>query len=402
MSREFSEQLSGRLVTEASQAGAVVVGDKGVEVGVTFGVIQKAAVVGGAVLRHAVEMLAEAAVEAFDHAIGLRPERAGEAVGDGALRANSVKGMLPGGFVVGLALFVDGKAVGEFGAVVGEHGVNFEREAVEETPEKASGGLGPAIGQDLEINKAGGAVDGDIGVGAAAIERRQVFDIDMDEAGRGFGLKGEGRCFFRGQASGQAMPLKAAVDGAARQPRVDAAPHRLGGVVERQGEAAAQLDDQGLFPWRQAGVEAVWAGRAIGDILAAAPARHGAVMDAEFAGQRGVAGLALLDVNARARRGGGVGMQSQMHQPALPCRGLRRRGRVRETLAPLGPQGPPTRRAVSLVGVTSRSRGSLLWTTGTSCAWSGRNCRRSHSIACHNRVLSRQSSETKHLRRGRL
>ena len=117
---------------------------------------------GGAVLRHAVEMLAEAAVEALDHAI-VRPERAGEAVGDGALRANSVKGMLPGGFVVGLGLFVDGKAVGEFGAVVGEHGVNFEREAVEETPEKASGGVGPAMGRIFKIDKAGGAVDGDPG-----------------------------------------------------------------------------------------------------------------------------------------------------------------------------------------------------------------------------------------------
>ena len=127
--------------------------------------IEKAAVVGGAVLRHAVEMLAEAAVEALDHAIGLRPERAGEAVGDGVLGASLVKGMLTGGFVVGLGLFVDGKAVGEFGAVVGEHGVDLERKAVEETPEKAGGGGGPAIGQDLETDKAGGPVDGNIGVG---------------------------------------------------------------------------------------------------------------------------------------------------------------------------------------------------------------------------------------------
>ena len=67
-------------------------------------------------------------------------------------------------------------------------------------------------------------------------------------------------------------------------------------------------------------------GRAIGDILARAPARHGAAVDAELAGQRGVAGLALLNASAGARRRGGVGVQSQMHQPVLPRVGLRRRG----------------------------------------------------------------------------
>ena len=204
----------------------------------------------------------------------------------------------------------------------------------------------------------------------------------MDEAGWRIGLKGNGRGFFGREASGDPVALQAPVNSAARQRGIDAAPHRLGDVVERQGEAAAQLDDQGFFPWRQAGVEAMWAGRAVGDILAGAPARHGAAMDAELAGQRGVAGLALLDVSAGARRGGGVGMQSQMHQPALPCRGLRRRGRVRETLAPVGPQGPPARRAARLAMVASRSRGSLLWTTGTTCAATGisRSRKKTHSL----------------------
>jgi hypothetical protein len=88
VSREFSEELGGRLVIEASQACAIVVGDKGKEVGVAFGMVEKAAVVGGAVLRHPVEMLAEASVEALDHAVGLRPEGLREAVGDGALGAD--------------------------------------------------------------------------------------------------------------------------------------------------------------------------------------------------------------------------------------------------------------------------------------------------------------------------
>ena len=81
----INEEFCRRLVIEASQAGAIVVGDEGMEVGVAFGVVEKAAVVGGTVLRHPAQMLAEAPVEALDHAVGLRPEGLGEAVGDGAL-----------------------------------------------------------------------------------------------------------------------------------------------------------------------------------------------------------------------------------------------------------------------------------------------------------------------------
>jgi hypothetical protein len=55
-------------------------------------VVEKAAVVGGTILRHPAQMLAEAPVEALDHAVGLRPEGLGEAVGDGALGASGRRG----------------------------------------------------------------------------------------------------------------------------------------------------------------------------------------------------------------------------------------------------------------------------------------------------------------------
>ena len=57
---------------------------------------------------------------------------------------------------MGFALLVDGKAVGEFGAVVGEHGMDRERKTLEEALEKAGSGGGAAIRQDLEVDKAGG------------------------------------------------------------------------------------------------------------------------------------------------------------------------------------------------------------------------------------------------------
>ena len=258
MSREFSEEFGGRLIVEASQAGAIVVGDEGVEVGVAFGVVEEAAVMSGAVLRHAAEVVAEAAVEALDHAVGLRPEGPGEAVIDAMAGAECGRRLPPRGLSWGFALFVDGEAVGEFGApgfprqaVVGQDGVDREREAVEKALEEGGGGGGAAIGQDFEIDKAGGTIDGNIGVTAAAVERRQVFDVDVDEAGRRVGLKSHRRGFFGGEAGRDSMPLQAAVDGAARQLGIEAAPHRLDDVVERQGEAAAQLDHQGFFPFRQ-------------------------------------------------------------------------------------------------------------------------------------------------------
>ena len=64
-------------IAEASQAGAIVIGDKGGEIGIAFGMVEKAAVVGGAVLLVAVEVVTEAAVEPLDHAIGLRPAETG-------------------------------------------------------------------------------------------------------------------------------------------------------------------------------------------------------------------------------------------------------------------------------------------------------------------------------------
>ena len=133
----------------------------GEEVGVAFGMVEKAAVVGGAVLRHAGEMLAEAAVEALDHAVGLRPERLGEAVGDGAHGAGAVERVLARGSAVGFAFFVDGEAVGELGAVVGQDGVDRSGKRSRKRSRKAGSGVAAAIGEDFEIDKAGGAIDRD-------------------------------------------------------------------------------------------------------------------------------------------------------------------------------------------------------------------------------------------------
>ena len=96
VSREISEEFGGGKIAEASQSGAIVIGDKGVEIGVTFGVIAEPAVVSGPVWRHAVEMVTQAAVKALDHTVGLRVKWAGEAMGNPTLGADAIEGVLAG------------------------------------------------------------------------------------------------------------------------------------------------------------------------------------------------------------------------------------------------------------------------------------------------------------------
>src|SRR5712691_10402587 len=124
LSREIGQSLGGCLVIEASQSGVIIVGDEGVEIGISLGMVEEASVMGGAVLRQATQVLGEAAIKAFDHAVGLRPEGSGQPVEDAVAATDDIEEVVAGGFVLGLGLFVDGEAVGELGAVVGQDGVD--------------------------------------------------------------------------------------------------------------------------------------------------------------------------------------------------------------------------------------------------------------------------------------
>ena len=111
--------------------------------------------------------------------------------------------------------------------------------------------------------------------------------------------------------------------------------------------------------------------------------------------------MLFLDAGAGTRGCGGVGVPLEIDQRARPRLGWRRRcGSPGKTLAPVGPQAPPARGAAGLAVIAAPARGSLLWTTGTSCtcACISRSCTK--RTACHSRAPSRQSSETKHESRG--
>src|ERR1700753_4117937 len=155
-SREIGQGLHGSLVAEAFEAGSIVVVDELGDEGIAIGVVDEDAP-GTATLLFSADGLGDAPVEAFDHAIGLRVVGLGQTVFDAALLAELVKGVIAGLLSGWLVLLVDGKAVGELGAVVGQDGVALVREVGQEALEEAGRGGSVSPRMDLDIDVAGGA-----------------------------------------------------------------------------------------------------------------------------------------------------------------------------------------------------------------------------------------------------
>src|SRR5260370_39381479 len=108
--------------------------------GISLGRTEEGGVMGGAGLRQAVKVPGEAAIEAFDHAVGLRPEGSGQPVRDAVAAADDIEAVVAGGIVLGFGLFVDGEAVGELRVVVGQDGVDRQSEVSQKAFEEAGGG----------------------------------------------------------------------------------------------------------------------------------------------------------------------------------------------------------------------------------------------------------------------
>jgi hypothetical protein len=173
-----------------------------------------------------------APIEAFDQAVGLRMIRLGQAMLDTALLAEAIKRVVAGGPAGRLVLHVEGEAVGELGAVVGQDGMNIVREVGQEALEEGRCRLGIPPGMDLDIDIAGGSIDRDKGVALVALQGRQMLQIDVDKANTG-GLEDAGFWLVGFRPCADAVALQATVDGAAGQACIDASPHHLDDVVER-------------------------------------------------------------------------------------------------------------------------------------------------------------------------
>ena len=134
MFRLIIQGFDGADVGQASQARVVVGMNDAMQEGIAL-------VVGGEPVFAAVragggmvsQCFGETAVEAFDHAVGLGVEGFGQAVVDAVGFADQIEGVVTGGFAVGLALHVDGEAVGELAAVIGENDMNAVGEGCQES-----------------------------------------------------------------------------------------------------------------------------------------------------------------------------------------------------------------------------------------------------------------------------
>ena len=205
VSREIGESFERSFVAEAFEPCAIVVSDEVVDIGITLLGGREPAVMTGGIVVDAVEMFAETAIEAFDHAVGLRAEGLDQPMDDGTCRAHFVERMLARRLARRLAFLVDGEAIGPFPAIVCEDGVNRMREVRQKAlKESACRGAGAFI-EDLGIDIAGCPVDGYEGIGALAAQRGQVLDVEMDEAARR-GLEGCG--LWRGMVLREEMPCR--------------------------------------------------------------------------------------------------------------------------------------------------------------------------------------------------
>jgi hypothetical protein len=281
------------------------------EEGIAIGVRAKEAV-GDAAFGLLTDGFDDATVEAFDKSIGLGPVWSGEAMIDVVLGAEAIEGMLAGRPIMRLALHVDSEAVGELTAIVGQNSVNAMRELGDEAAEKAGSGFGIAPGMDFEIDVTCGSIDGDEGIALSSLQSWQVFEIDMDEADGGL-LEGADRWFFGLRPLVQPETFKAAMDRAPGEIGIDASPHHLSDVVQRQIQLRPQLMNQCLIELREAGSKRLGRVRAVSDRGPPPPPADRGLTNAELGGECRHRRPAVLDVRPDLWRGRSVGVQGYVH-----------------------------------------------------------------------------------------
>ncbi len=293
------------------EASSIVVVDEAVEEGIAIGVRGEEAM-GDATLGLLSEGFDDPPVEALDQTVGLWPIWFGQAMVDFVFGTDPVEGMPAGGAITRLVLHIDGEAVGELAAIVSQDGVNAVREVGQEAIEETCGGVAIAPWMNLQIDVAGSAIDGDEGIAFAPLQRRQVLEIDVNEADGG--LLKDADCGFAGlRSSVQPMALETAMNGAAGQFGIDAAAHHFGDVVERQLQLGPKFADQRLLDRRETDRQRLRNMRAVGDRRAPTPASDRGLTHTQFGRQIRHRLPAALNIGPDLRSGRGVGVQAQLH-----------------------------------------------------------------------------------------
>jgi hypothetical protein len=156
VSREIGECFSGGFVPEASQSGTIVVGDEGEDEGVSLGVIVEAVPSGvGGCRRVVSESLGKPSVEAFGHAVGLRPVGAGELVAHAVVLADPVEGVSSGSLLAPAPTRI-AEAVGELRTIIRQNSVDRVAEGLEEALQASGDGCAAALLDDFHMHEAGG------------------------------------------------------------------------------------------------------------------------------------------------------------------------------------------------------------------------------------------------------
>ena len=272
----------------------------------------------------ALQDLLDPAVEALDHAVGLRPHRRREAVLDPEVRAEGVELVLSAGGALAQAE----EPVGEGLSVVGQHAGDLHRgRAVQIAQEPSCVGRGLRR-VDAHEDPPRGPVDGHEEVAAAILVGHlgQVFDVDVQVAGlvdvegavRGLG-------FLRLQRPQVARPVatQAAVESRARDMRVEELAHHREQVVERQEQGLAEGNRDALLRRRQRRLQAVRRVAPVVDVVAPPPFPDRLLGDPVALGHPPGRFAAGLDRGPDLRRRRRLLVQRDQHAPT-PSRTSRR------------------------------------------------------------------------------
>ena len=297
------ECLNGREMIESPLGNAVVVGGR------VMG--QRDLEFFGAGEAGLGDDLADAAVEALDHAVGLGVAWRAQPVLDSKRLAALVEGMLAAG-----GSGPAGEPVGELAAVVGQHGLDLHRRGLTEPAQEVRTAGLALVGVDAQEHPACGAVDGHEQVASRRLvgHLRQVLDVHMHEArlvvlerlGRRRGVADE---FGLQRAQvGHAVTAQAAVQARAGGVRVDELARDDQQIIQRQQDQAAQLDHDGLLRGGERRAQGV---RTVGEILGrftALPLAHRGHADVVALGQFRQGSRTGLDLGSCARSRAGLGV----------------------------------------------------------------------------------------------
>ncbi len=199
--------------------------------------------------------LADAAVKALNHTVGLGMARRDEAVLDGLCVTVPIAAMLIRRFpLTGRA-----EPVGEFLAVIGQDVGDLNGRGLEEIGQEALGAGGGLLRQDLNIDPARGAVDGAEQVATLVLvgHVRQVLNVDMDKAGGVVleGLIGRLAAFFGGRSA-----LRPETPWRRRQ---RSRPERETPALRNSRVTASKSSRGSGQDWRRATTTASWAGERV-------------------------------------------------------------------------------------------------------------------------------------------